>query len=126
MSFRYGNRDFRPGVVYIADMDTIMDRRRMAAERARRVAVLLARRGVQAQIVGSLARGDFGPHSDVDFLITSIPGGLRYRIESQVEDAMDGLPFSVLYLDEAPPMRRQALEAEAVDADRIDGIAQPA
>lgn len=105
-------------------MNTVEERRRVAAARAKRVAALRAARGVRVQIVGSLARGDFGAYSDVDFLVTSSPMSLRYAIEGKVEDQMRDIPFSVLYLDEALPLRRQVLEA--VDADTIDVGTQPA
>lgn len=100
-------------------MDMTAERRAKAVACAERVAAVLAGHGVELRIVGSLARGDFGPHSDVDFLVIALPEDRRYRIESLVEDAMDGLPFSVLYRDEAPRLRGLALDAEAVAIDEL-------
>jgi predicted nucleotidyltransferase len=76
-------------------------------------------RGVAARLVGSLARGDFLPHSDVDLLIVACPPGLRYGIEGLVEESLEGGPFDVIYLDEVPPERRARLLAEAVDASDL-------
>lgn len=72
--------------------------------------------GVAARIEGSLARGDFRLHSDVDFLILACPPELKYRLEAEVEDLMEGLPFDCIYLDEVRPDRRARLLEEAQDA----------
>jgi predicted nucleotidyltransferase len=91
-------------------------RARAAWARAATVLARLAELGVEAKVVGSLARGDFAAHSDVDFLVVSCPRSLKYRIEAEVEDLMGGLPFQCLYLDEARPAYRDELLAEARDA----------
>ena len=98
------------------------DARAMAAEArvaARRALVELRDRGVSAKLVGSLARGDFMLHSDIDILVLSCPPGLRYAIEGMVEEAVEGRPFDVVYLDEVRPERRARLLAEAVDASDL-------
>lgn len=64
----------------------------------------------------SLARGDFLPHSDVDLLVVACPPELHYRIESLIEEPLEGRPFDPLYLDEVAAARRAGLLAEAVDA----------
>jgi predicted nucleotidyltransferase len=87
-----------------------------ARSAARRAIERLRERGVAARLVGSLARGDPLPHSDIDLLVVSCPPGLRYGIEGIVEEALGGRPFDVLYLDEVPPERQARLLAEAVDA----------
>jgi predicted nucleotidyltransferase len=89
------------------------ERARLARERAALVVARLAALGVEARIVGSLARGDFRLHSDVDFLILACPPELKYRIEAEVEDLMQGLPFGCIYLDEVRPERRARLLEEA-------------
>jgi predicted nucleotidyltransferase len=93
------------------------------ARRARAAAAdalrLLAEHGVDARLVGSLARGDFRLHSDVDLLVLRCPAAPRYRIEGWVEEALGGLPFDPLYLDEVAPERRAALESEAVRASDL-------
>ena len=88
-----------------------------AIERAQAVVVMLKARGVEARVVGSLARGDFRVDSDVDFLILSLgrPED-RYAVEGDVALLMGGLPFDVIYLNEvrSEHSRRKLLE----EADR--------
>lgn len=92
------------------------DRRRLACVRARAALEWLTGQGVEAAVIGSLARGPFRDHSDVDFLVLSCPRALRYALEGGVEACMEGLPFDVVYLDELrEPFRQRAL-AEAVHA----------
>jgi len=79
----------------------------------------LRAKGVEARLVGSLARGDFLLHSDIDILILRCPPGLRYALEGLVEEAVQGRAFDVLYLDEVRPERRARLLAEAVDASDL-------
>ena len=67
-------------------------------------------------VFGSLARGHFALHSDVDLLVTYCPEGLHYRIESAVEDVMGGLPFHVCYLDELPAEMRDTALRDAIYA----------
>lgn len=89
------------------------ERRRLALARARVVLDWLAGLGVEAAVVGSLARGTFRDHSDVDFLVLSCPPDLRYAVEGGVEDRMEDLPFDVLYLDELREPFRQRVLTEA-------------
>jgi len=92
------------------------ERARLARERAALVVERLGALGVEASIVGSLARGDFRLHSDINFLILACPPELKYRLEAEVEDLMEGLPFDCIYLDEVRPDRRARLLEEAQDA----------
>jgi predicted nucleotidyltransferase len=89
------------------------ERERLAWARAALVIERLGALGIEARVVGSLARGDFRLHSDVDFLILACPPELKYRIEALVEDLMEGLPFDCIYLDEVRPERRARLLEEA-------------
>lgn len=89
------------------------DLRSRYLEAARRVAVSLKERGVEVRLVGSLARGtDFDIESDIDFLVLDCPEELRYRIEADVEDMLEGIPFDVTYLDEVKSdhFRKRLLE----------------
>jgi predicted nucleotidyltransferase len=95
------------------------DRRDRAISGARAAVSALAELGVTAVITGSLARSTFGPWSDVDFLITSCPRHLKYAIEGSVEDALGGLPFDVVYLDEIPAWKVPRFTQGAVDASDI-------
>ena len=90
-----------------------------ARSRALRALQALERLGVDARLVGSLARGEHRLHSDVDILILRCPDELRYRIESIVEDELGGLPFDVVYLDEVVPAKRVKLQREAIGASDI-------
>lgn len=98
-------------------------RRRVAAQRAVRGLDRLRALGVDARVTGSLAQGRFHPHSDVDFLILSLPDeSMRYRIETEVERIMEGLPFDVVYLDEVQPESlRQRLMENAVERADLAG-----
>ncbi len=78
-------------------------REKMALSKAAQVLEALKGRGVDAVVTGSLAAGNFGPGSDVDFLVRSCPWHLKYKIESLVEDLMDGIHFDVAYREELPP-----------------------
>lgn len=91
------------------------DLRSRYLEAARRVAVSLKERGIEVRLVGSLARGtDFDASSDIDFLVLECPKDLRYRIEADVEEMLDGIPFDVTYLDEVKSVhfRKQLLKDE--------------
>jgi predicted nucleotidyltransferase len=96
-------------------------RARTAKARAAAVRALgaLGAVGVDARLIGSLARDDHQLHSDIDILVLRCPDELRYRIEGLVEDALEGLPFDVVYLDEVAPTRRAALERESLRASDI-------
>jgi predicted nucleotidyltransferase len=88
-----------------ASLQFLMESRREQREkdarrRAARVLRTLRGKGVRATVIGSLAQGRFRLHSDVDFLVTACPSGLKYTLENQVEDIMDGIPFDVLYQEE--------------------------
>jgi len=98
-------------------LDALRETRRRARERAARASALavlrhLRARGVRAGVFGSLAAGRFGLHSDVDFIVLECPLALRYRIETDVEERMQGIPFDVAYADEMrEPWRSRALAA---------------
>lgn len=90
--------------------------RNVAVERARRACAALDGMGVTARVFGSLAKGNFGPGSDIDLLVTRYPHRLKYAIEGVVEDYLEGIPFDVVYLDEVPKYKLDRFLKEAVDA----------
>lgn len=94
-------------------------RRDKAIAKARTVIETLAQFSVTAQIIGSLAAGQFGQHSDVDFLIIDIPDPLRYAIEWRVEDIMGDIPFDIVYLDEVPDWKRGKFISMATNASQL-------
>lgn len=79
-------------------------RRREAAEAAVALALgALRPRGIDIRVFGSLARGDFRVHSEVDFLVHGpINAEIRVAVEVEVATAMgpSGLPYDVFYLDD--------------------------
>ncbi len=95
------------------------DRRPWAIARARAAADMMKKKGISALVIGSLAKGDFGPGSDIDFLLTSYPRKYKYAIEAAVEDILGDLPFDVIYLDEIPAERANSYMSGAVDADAL-------
>lgn len=95
------------------------DRRTQAIARAQAAIDMMAEKGISALVIGSLAKGKFGPDSDVDFLLTSCPRKYRYAIEAKVEDILGDLPFDVVYLDEIPEDRLERFTAGAVDAHSL-------
>lgn len=79
-------------------------RRRAQAEAcARSVLARLAGLGAKVVITGSLADGRFARHSDVDFLVLDSGGLSDGRLLCEVEDAMGGLPFDLLWIDRLRP-----------------------
>jgi predicted nucleotidyltransferase len=100
-------------------MALMIDRAELLARVRKAVAVMEAR-DLTVRVTGSLARGDDGPASDVDFLVTRCPPQWRYRIEGLVEDVMGGKPFDVIYLDELSSGRAGLMQR---DAKRIEDIA---
>lgn len=80
--------------------------RARAIDGARRAAVELEKLGVEVVVTGSLARGTFGPTSDVDFVVLACPRALKYAIEHIVEDELAGISFDVVYYDEIPRWKR--------------------
>lgn len=100
-------------------LDPAKARRDRAIAQARAVIETLAQLGITTQIIGSLAAGQFGQHSDVDFLIIDIPDPLRYAIEWRVEDIMGDISFDVVYLDEVPDWKRGKFTSMAINASQL-------
>jgi predicted nucleotidyltransferase len=98
---------------------TVQGYRAKAIDGARRAAAALALRGVRVVVTGSLARGGFDRGSDVDFVVLECPDRLRYAIEGIVEDALDGIPFDVVYQDEIPPGKLSRFLEGAVSASEL-------
>jgi predicted nucleotidyltransferase len=75
---------------------------KLAQDRAAKVLDLMAKLGVEAKLVGSLATDRFAVGSDVDFLVLKCPQKLKYALEAKVEDLMGDIGFDVVYADETP------------------------
>ena len=86
---------------------------------ARAVTHRLASMDVDAIVTGSLARGRFQPHSDIDLLVLECPKHLKYAIEGIVEDELSAIPFDVIYLDDVPEWKRASFLAGALHASQL-------
>jgi predicted nucleotidyltransferase len=102
-----------------ADKGSLEKRRLKAVAGARAATEALAVLGVQTLVTGSLARGSFGPHSDVDLLVTECPRHLKYAIEGIVEDKLAGMPFDLVYLDEVPQWKLASFTGATVHASQL-------
>jgi len=76
--------------------------------------------GLQAWVVGSLAKGRFSPFSDVDFVV-NCPREREYEAFRVIERAMDGLPFHMvpggrILADALPLMMEGAADAPGLIA----------
>ena len=59
----------------------------------------LTRSGVDVEIVGSMARGDFKNHSDVDFLVSDKGEFSETDVFNIISDHMHGAPFDVIFAE---------------------------
>lgn len=100
-------------------MEPMVTHRTRAIAAARAATDVLAGMGVTALVTGSLANGEFGAHSDIDFLVTKCPRELKYAIEGVVEDLLGVIPFDVVYLEEVPAWKLPSFTVEAVDARHL-------
>ncbi|MDR6820692.1 putative nucleotidyltransferase [Neorhizobium sp. 2083] len=89
-------------------MDALTVRRREARhERASaavaRILHAAERNGIEITIIGSLAKGDFRSHSDVDFLVRGpIEPKRRHLVERLVADGMrpSAVPYDLIFEDD--------------------------
>jgi predicted nucleotidyltransferase len=87
------------------------ERRRLAEEVAGRAIAELGALGIDIGLIGSLARGNFMAHSDIDFLVrTPVAGRVRVEVESRVAAAIKdtGLPYDIIYLSDLTPEQAAA------------------
>lgn len=75
----------------------------------------LARRGVRARVVGSLAYGGVRPESDLDLLVLDYAGATWGEVRALVDEAARpfGVPVDVIFADTLPPAVRQAMLQDA-------------
>ncbi len=99
--------------------DQVASYRSRAVAATRTALEALAGLGVTALVTGSLAKGGFGPSSDIDLLVTTCPRRLKYAIEGVVEDALGGIPFDVVYLEEIPTWQLPGFTQGAVSAAEL-------
>jgi predicted nucleotidyltransferase len=81
----------------------------------------LARAGVRALVVGSLAYGGVRPDSDLDLLIVSYPGRKWSEVSAIAAAAARpyGVPVDVIFADTLPPAVRDAMLKDARRASRL-------
>jgi predicted nucleotidyltransferase len=101
-----------------------MSREQAACSRAAAVLKALQTRGVDAVVTGSLAARNFGPGSDVDFLVRACPEHLRYALEAAVEDIMLDIPFDLVYRDELPVRVAERMAATVATAEDLIAAAR--
>jgi predicted nucleotidyltransferase len=90
---------------------------RAADARAAAASILanLRLEGFDAALIGSLARGDFKDHSDIDFLIRGdVSASARAQTERIVSSAggPTGIPCGIVFLEDLPPDGRSEFEAD--------------
>jgi predicted nucleotidyltransferase len=92
--------------------------RRETETRARVVAAVQAqlRRGTRAWLIGSLAWGGFGEHSDVDLVVRGVDPRVALELERAVA-RLAGVPVELLDWDELPEPFRRRIEAEGIAID---------
>lgn len=98
-------------------MDLAYRSRAVAA--AKQAEDALAQLGARVMVTGSLARDDFGVHSDIDLLVTSCPRSLKYTLEAKVEDILMDIPFDLVYLDELPSWKAKRFQNDAILASEL-------
>lgn len=86
---------------------------RLAVARPRAAAAVsrLGQAGVQARIIGSLARGSFRQTSDVDILVEDPGSSTETAIEEMVRGEMGDFPFDVVYAHRLPVRLRKHVAA---------------
>lgn len=73
----------------------------------------LRRNGVDVELFGSMARGEFRTHSDVDFLI-NVRGHLsEVEIFAIISDALKHVTFDIVYADRLNPINLELMRLDA-------------
>ncbi|SIR15906.1 Predicted nucleotidyltransferase [Rhizobium sp. RU20A] len=94
-------------------MDALIAQRRVSRQAAALAAAHAVIRAAEeadiaVALVGSLARGDFAPHSDVDLLVRGpLDSGRRRVVERLAAEAMraPGLDYDLIFEDDLSPER---------------------
>ena len=103
-------------------MDALTAKRRAAREvqasaAAEQIVKVAADRGIAVEVIGSLARGDFRAHSDVDLLVRApIDPHRRHAVERLVADAMrpSGIAYDLIFEDDLEQDRLQEFLRDVV------------
>ena len=108
-------------------IETVLERRTdqkkaVAVERSLAALSALERAGIAAWIVGSLVKGGFSFHSDVDVLVQCSPEE-ELRAFKIVEAAMHGFPFHLIPTCNLDEEALSSFFKEAVDASGVRACA---
>ncbi len=91
-----------------------------AAPLARAALAALRNAGVKAWLIGSLARGEFRQHSDIDILVDA-PRDRQSTALRLCLDALRGFPSSIVFKDDLPAHALPHFLQEARDEPRLRG-----
>ena len=85
------------------DMERIHARRLRALKRAEEACLYLCRLGAKESFIfGSVLSADFREHSDIDIAVSGLPREHIYKVESKIEEIVEGMRFDLVYLENAP------------------------
>lgn len=81
----------------------------------------LAKTGVRALVIGSLAYGEVRPESDLDLLIVSYPGKRWSEVSALAAEAAQpyGVRVDVIFADTLPPAVKRAMLKDARRASLV-------
>lgn len=82
-------------------------------ERLTRCVVAELQPGVEAWLIGSLAWGGFGDHSDIDLVLRGADGALATRLEMWLTRELE-VPVEVLHIEQLPAAFRDRIEREGI------------
>ena len=69
--------------------------------------------GAHVEIVGSLARGDFKIHSDVDFLVSDKGPLSELDVFNITSDHLKEAPFDLVFADKLKPVNLELMRSDA-------------
>lgn len=94
-------------------------RRERALELVPELAELLRTRFAARRVVliGSLARGDFGPSSDIDLVAEGIPPERFFRAGVELERVAEGFDVDLIPAETATPEMLEVIESEGRELD---------
>jgi predicted nucleotidyltransferase len=83
------------------------------ADLVRREAARALVPGARAWLIGSLAWGGFGPHSDIDVVVEGLSSDRITKLEMRLSEST-GRPIEILVLGELPAAFRGRIQGEGI------------